>query len=137
MKARYVTHRFGLPTACLSVALALAGCGGGGGGGSSNTTDDAVYAVPTCVGRGPGVAMLSWTPPTVNNDGSPTIIKEYRIYCEGSRGGPLQAFTVQPPATTFLVTGLPVGTHHFALTAVSITGGESDFSNVETKIVSP
>jgi hypothetical protein len=37
--------------------------------------------------------------------------------------------------TSVLVDGLPVGTVYFAVTALSVSGAESAFSNIESKTI--
>lgn len=80
-----------------------------------------------------GTADLSWVPPTTNEDGSPATITAFNIYAGTSATSLLKIAIVDASQTTFTVNGLPVGTHYFAVTAVG--GGESQFSNVESKTI--
>jgi hypothetical protein len=86
---------------------------------------------------GSGTAVLSWTPPTTNTDGSPADLVGFNIYA-GDSASDLQFQTmVSALDTTFVVENLPTGTYFFAVTAVSVTGAESGFSNIESKTISP
>ena len=107
--------------------VAMVGCDGGGG------DSDAVGAQ---FGGGMGTAVLSWTPPVANNDGSPVDLMGFVIYV-GSSPQDLHAVRmVSAIDTTVLIDNLPVGTYYFAVSAVSISGAESALSNIESKIVS-
>jgi hypothetical protein len=84
-----------------------------------------------------GSALLTWTPPTQNNDGSAlTNLAGYRIYWGPSRGRYTSSVTVNNPGlTSYLVDQLTPATWYFALTAVNSAGTESAFSNVASKTV--
>jgi hypothetical protein len=59
----------------------------------------------------------------------------FKIYT-GTSAGNLQFRTIVGVLdTTTVVDKLATGTHFFAVTAVSVTGAESGFSNVETKAI--
>lgn len=100
-------------------------CTGAGGSASRSVT--------VTVQAQTGTADLSWVPPTTNEDGSPATITAFNIYAGTSAGSLLKIATVGASQTTFTVNGLPAGTHYFAVTAVSDTGAESLFSNIESK----
>jgi len=107
---------------CL-LCLALASCSGDRDSGSSVTSDL-------------GSVELSWAPPTTDTNGAPIELMSIRIYI-GTSAADLQfRTTVDGLETTTVVDKLETGTHFFAISAVSITGAESDFSNVVSKIVS-
>jgi hypothetical protein len=80
-----------------------------------------------------GTADLSWIAPTTNEDGSPLALASFNIY-QGTSPSSLQKIdSVAAAQLTYTVNGLATGTHYFAVTAVSDTGAESTFSNVENK----
>jgi hypothetical protein len=84
---------------------------------------------------GLGTAVLSWTPPTTNTDGSPVDLAGFKIYA-GTSSGNLQFRTmVSALDTTIVVDNLAEGTYFFAVTAVSKTGAESGFSNIASKTI--
>jgi hypothetical protein len=84
---------------------------------------------------GTGAAVLSWSPPVSNTDGSPVDLMGFMIY-QGTSSGNLQAVRVVSTIdTTTVIDNLLPGTHFFAVTAVSVTGAESSFSNVESKTI--
>jgi hypothetical protein len=71
--------------------------------------------------------------PTTNEDGSPLTVASFNIYAGSSPASLQKIVSVGAGETTFTVTGLAAGTHYFAVTAVSTTGAESTFSNIESK----
>jgi hypothetical protein len=84
-----------------------------------------------------GSAELSWVPPTENTDSSVNIsLAGYRIY-SGNAGGALQLVRTINGAdvTNAVVDGLASGTHYFAVTAFSILGVESEFSDILSKTI--
>lgn len=122
----------------LAVALLLAAMTGCGGGSSNlGTPQPLPAAVPgsSCDGSGTGVAVLSWDPPTTNEDDSPVDLVEFRIFCATNGVNPRWAYTAGPLDTQIVIKDLPEGTHYFSITAVSRTGVQSDFSNVEVKTI--
>jgi hypothetical protein len=84
-----------------------------------------------------GSAMLSWTPPTQNSDGSPlTNLAAYRVHFGTASGSYPNMTTVNNPGiATFVVDQLTPATWHFVVTAVNASGVESTFSNAATKTV--
>ncbi|HEX6723448.1 MAG TPA: putative Ig domain-containing protein, partial [Burkholderiaceae bacterium] len=84
-----------------------------------------------------GSALVSWTAPTTNTDGSTlTNLASYRVLYGRSSGSLDQIVTVNNPGlTSYTVENLALGTWYFAVVAVNTTGGESDMSNVATKTV--
>ena len=85
-----------------------------------------------------GSALLSWSAPTQNSDGTPlTDLAGYRLHSGCSQSGQYE----RPPVTVGLVTshtltGLSdVGTCYFAATALDTSGGESAFSNQAQKVM--
>jgi len=103
-------------------------CIGAGGSASQSVT---VSVEP----QGNGMADLFWTAPTTNEDGSPLTLASFNVY-KGTSSNNLQKIgSVGAGQTAFTATGLAAGTHYFAVTAVSDTGAESAFSNVESKTI--
>jgi hypothetical protein len=91
----------------------------------------------TCT-EGSASAVLTWTPPTQNTDGSAlTNLASYKIYHAATSSGVATATptTVTAPATTYTVTGLAAGTRHFGIKAVNAAGIESDMSNLASKAI--
>jgi hypothetical protein len=82
-----------------------------------------------------GTADLSWIAPQTNEDGSPVTLTGFNIYQGSSATSLSKIATVGASTITFTATNLPAGTHFFAVTAVSDTGAESVFSNVESKTI--
>jgi hypothetical protein len=78
-------------------------------------------------------AMLSWTAPANNTDGStPADLSGYKVYfgtSSGTYGAPINVGNV----TSYTVTGLGSGTYYFAVTAYNTSGDESGFSNEVSK----
>jgi hypothetical protein len=84
---------------------------------------------------GSGTAVLSWAPPTTNTDGSPVDLVGFNIYAGTSSGNLQFRTTVGALDTTIVVDNLAAGTYFFAVTAVSVTGAESGFSNIASKTI--
>ena len=88
-----------------------------------------------------GEAVLTWTAPTQNTDGTPlTDLAGFKIYLGQVQGGPypVSVDIPDPAATTFTVPGLTDGvTYYFVSTAYNsaATVQESDFSNEATKTI--
>jgi putative Ig domain-containing protein len=84
-----------------------------------------------------GSAQISWVAPTTNTDGSAlTNLSGYRVLYGRDSGSLDQSVDVTNPGlTTYRVENLAVGTWFFAVVALNSAGGESDMSNVATKIV--
>lgn len=83
-----------------------------------------------------GTANLSWTPPTLNTDGSPLVdLASYRVSwaCGTS---PAQILSIPSPASTHQLSGLPDGvTCRFMVAAVNAAGVVSAWSNEATKVM--
>jgi len=95
-------------------------------------------AEAACEEPGLGEALLGWTPPTQNEDGSQlTDLTSYEIWngCEQSRSYDTVE-VVLAPAVCHTVTGLPdTGTCYFAAKATNSEGVSSVFSNEATKLM--
>lgn len=85
-----------------------------------------------------GSALLSWTPPTENTDGSPlTNLNGYKVYWGPSAGSYSNTVTLnnQPGLSSYVVDNLTPGTWFFVVTALSTSGVESQFSNAASKTI--
>jgi hypothetical protein len=84
-----------------------------------------------------GSATLSWTPPTLNEDGSPlTNLKGYRVYY-GTSSSNLSTVLDIPTAgvATAVIENLSPATWYFALKAYNTSNVESSLSNVASKTI--
>jgi hypothetical protein len=106
-------------------AVVSASCGGGSSS-DANTP---------FIGDGTGEAVLSWSPPTTNTDGSSVDLMGFRIYAGETPTNLQPALFVDAIDTTAVISGLATGTYYFAVTAVGISGAESVFSNIENKTI--
>jgi hypothetical protein len=78
---------------------------------------------------------LSWTPPTENTDGTPlTNLSGYKIYYGTSAAALTNSITVSTAGVSMhVVEDLTPATWYFAITAMTASGEESNFSNVAYK----
>jgi hypothetical protein len=151
--------KVGLIFGAALVSVVLAGCGGGDDDAPaavSSTPAPSTPPVPTAsdstpsvaadsgasaVGNGaaasggvivaavPGTTTLSWTPPTMNADGTPLSLSGYRIYWGQQAGYYTNSVTLDNPGLTrYVVEQLSPATWYFVATALS-PRGESEFSN--------
>ncbi len=86
-----------------------------------------------------GSATLSWVAPVARTDGSPLALSQlngYRVY-SGESANELEklAEITDYTTTSYMVSGLTVGTHYFAVTAVDVNGIESDYSEIGHKVI--
>jgi hypothetical protein len=125
-------------------AAALAGCGGGGSSGGtatgSGTTTPPITPAPTPTPTPPAVtgsAELTWTTPTLNEDGTPlTNLAGYKVHYGQSAGALTKALDVPTPSTTTAkIDGLQAGTWYFSLTSYTNTGVESAPTGVVWKTI--
>jgi hypothetical protein len=82
-----------------------------------------------------GTAVVTWMPPTANEDGSPlTNLAGYKIHWGPESGDYLNTVTIQNPGiTTYVVENLVPGTYFFATSAFNSLGAESTYSNEAMK----
>ena len=111
----------------------LGGCAQGGGGGSSDSGDSDSSILP----RGDGTALISWTPPTQNTDGSAlTDLAGYRIRYGTSPGNYSATITLNGSGlTSYLVENLGVSDWYFAMTAFNSSGIDSSYSSEVYKAI--
>ena len=116
----------------IPIALALSACGGSESVISEG--DDGSATVPK---------RISWTPPTLNTDGTQTDLSKYRLYYgpdQGSLGALLDIDSEGVAITSYVFSTVELetlasllsrnSTHVFALTAISSRNIESSFSNL-------
>ena len=96
---------------------------------------------PLCEKSAPcGTATVSWTPPSLNSDGTENrSLVGYRVYYDRrsrqSHGGDYLGVVDVGPVTTHTIHGLPLGRHYFTVTTYDHFGRESDFSVEKSKII--
>jgi hypothetical protein len=125
--------------ALMTVVLTACGGGGGDGGGSASTSAAPSAAAPpssgekaplTGVASAKGATTLSWTPPTMNEDGTPLKLTGYRIYWGLAADNLTSSVTLDNPGLTrYVIEQLKPATWYFVATALS-SDGESEPSNV-------
>ena len=107
--------------------------------GSEAATTSPTNHEPALSGLPPssGTAMLSWTAPTLNTDGTPlTDLGGYRVYHGVDPALLTDVRTLVGTATTgYQFNSLPSGTHYFAVTAYNLNGIESVLSSVGPKTI--
>lgn len=79
---------------------------------------------------------LSWTAPTLYEDGSPlNDLAGYTIHYGRQSGNYTSTINVDNPSvTTYVVDNLSSGAYFFAAKSFNVNGVESDFSNEATKV---
>lgn len=84
-----------------------------------------------------GSVTLSWTPPTLNTDGTAlTNLAGYHIVYGTSATTLTQTIEVANPGiSTYIVNGLSAGSWYFAVRSVNSTGAESANSNTASKVI--
>jgi hypothetical protein len=98
------------------------GTGTGSGGGTTSTT---------------GSATVSWTPPTLNTNGSAlTNLAGYTInYGTSSSNLSTEVKVSTIGVTSYVIDNLPAGTYYFGVTAYSSSGQTSAVSNIASKTI--
>jgi hypothetical protein len=113
-------------------------CTGPGGQGSGSTTVTVSPPPPPPPPPPPsGTATLTWTPPSLNTDGSAADnLTGFRIYFGTSPTNLTQSLDVAGPmVTTYTVTGLASGTVYFAVSAMNSLGVVGVKTNVVSKVI--
>jgi hypothetical protein len=84
-----------------------------------------------------GSAILSWSPPTQNTNGTTlTNLTGYRIRWGTTQGTyPNSVLINNASARTYTVSNLAAGRWYFVITAVNSSGTESPYSNAVSKLV--
>ncbi len=116
----------------------LAACSGGAGVDAPAINGAARVDAPVSNGAGPtNVAVLSWTPPTKNRDGTPLLdLSGYKIYIRPAEGSYTELIDLSNLAlTTYVVDNLAPGTYFFYIAAYDSAGVPSDGSNAVSKTI--
>lgn len=139
----------------LFAASGVAACGGGGENGGSVTAPPVAPPIPSPPVPAPpspaptppppappapppsGSATLTWTPPTLNSDGSAaTDLTGFRIYFGTNAANLTQSVDVAgATVTSHVITGLSLGTYYFAVVAINSLGVLSNRTNVVSKVI--
>ncbi len=84
-----------------------------------------------------GSALLTWTPPTENTDGSPLVdLASYRVYYGTNQDHlNMQIDLPNPGLSSYVVENLTPATYYFVITAINSIGLESDASNMVSKTI--
>ena len=81
-------------------------------------------------------ALISWSVPTQNTDGSPlTDLTSFRLYYGQASGNYTSTVEISDPTATSYVLELQPGTYYFSLTAFNAAGEQSDFSTEQIKVI--
>jgi len=80
---------------------------------------------------------VTWTPPTLNTDGSAaTDLTGFRIYYGTSASNLAQSIDVAgATVTSYVVTGLAAGTYYFAVSAINAAGVLSVRTNLVSTVI--
>jgi hypothetical protein len=111
--------------AVIVLTAVLAACGG------DEEAAESQAPLPT----GTGSALLSWTPPLQNSDGTALLnLTGYRIYWGTSPGNYSKSVTIGANLSSYVIEQLAPARYYFVATAISPMG-ESAYSNEVTKLV--
>ena len=140
----------GIATAALMMTLAACGGGGGSGGSTSAAVPPASVAPIPPVNPAPvdppptnpppatsGTAELTWTAPTLNEDGTPlTNLAGYKVRYGQTPGALSQVRDIANPATTSVtIEGLSSGTWYFTVASYTNAGVESAPTGAVSKTI--
>ena len=103
-----------------------------GAGGSANDTINVTVVLNSI-----GTALISWTPPTENTDGSPlTDLAGYKIYYGTTPGNYGIPITINNPGlSSYLVENLASSNWYFVMAAFNSSGIESSYSAEVSKTI--
>ena len=109
---------------CIAFTIYLSGCAQSGGSGDDSSGSFSVAP------RGDGTALVSWTPPTENTDGSPlTDLSGFKVRYGTSPGSYSETRTINNPGlSSYLVENLGAADWYFVMTAFNSSGIESSYS---------
>ena len=126
------TSRLGAGIATAALMMTLAACSGGGGAGSSTSAAaPPASAAPITPANPPpassGIAELTWTAPTQNEDGTAlTNLGGYKVRYGQAPGTLSEVRDIANPATTSVtIEGLSSGTWYFTVASYTNAGVES------------
>jgi hypothetical protein len=96
----------------------------------------AVFSVAV-QGFATGSATLSWSPPSVNSDGTPlTNLSGYKVYWGTTQGSYSNSvYLSNPGLTSYVIGNLVPGTYYFTAKAVTAAGLESSFGGIARKTI--
>ena len=120
-----------LRASLIAVIVALFGCGG------AATTTDTTPTPPASTGNNTtGSAILAWSAPTTNVDGTPlTDLAGFKVYYGTTPG--VYTSIVVGAVTSYNVVGLTKGQiYYFTVTAYDSSGYESDYAAMVSKLIS-
>ncbi|MEJ2692713.1 MAG: fibronectin type III domain-containing protein [Candidatus Thiodiazotropha sp.] len=102
---------------------------------SSGTTTESIDVVITMSGN--GTALVSWTPPTENTDGSVlTDLAGYKIYYGATSNNYTEVVSIDNPGlSSYQINNLTAADWYFVVTAVNSSDVESSFSNEVSKTI--
>jgi hypothetical protein len=91
----------------------------------------------TAAGTATGSATLRWTPPTLNEDGTPIEnLSGYRVYYGTSTSNLNRVLNIAGAGvTSAVIQNLTPATWYFALKAYNAANVESSFSNIASKTI--
>lgn len=117
----------------LSPSITLPSGSGGPSPGGSPVSSPSPLPSPICDDQ----AVLSWTPPTENTDGSAlTNLAGFNVYYGNSSGSYFTSIELMNPSTaTYTITDMDPGTYYFSITAENATGTESAYSSEAVKVL--
>jgi hypothetical protein len=104
----------------------------------SNTVPLPTFSITVvAAGTATGSATLRWTPPTLNEDGTPiSNLAGYRVYYGTSTGNLNRVLTIPGAAvTSAVIQSLTPATWYFALKAYNSANIESSLSNIASKTI--
>lgn len=98
-------------------------------------TTPKAYAL-ICTWPGQTSALLTWTPPTTNTDGTPlTNLAGYRINWGTAADARTSVVQVAANVSTHTISNLAAGTWYFGVKAFTTQGAESASSNVVSRVL--
>jgi hypothetical protein len=102
---------------------------------SSGTTTESIDVAITMSGN--GTALVSWTPPTENTDGSVlTDLAGYKIYYGATSNNYTEVVSIDNPGlSSYQINNLTAADWYFVVTAVNSSDVESSFSNEVSKTI--
>jgi hypothetical protein len=105
--------------------------------GTNRTSLPSFSIAVNAVGTSNGSATLSWTPPTLNTNGTAlTNLAGYRIYYGTSPSTLTRTVTLNSAGLTrYVISDLSAATWYFSIRAYTTTGSESVNSNTVSKVV--
>lgn len=121
----------GTPTAAGTHAGIVISVSDGNGGTAS------LSAFTITVASATGSAVLTWTAPTLNSDGTPlTDLTGYKVYYGTNPTSLTTSVSIANGTTSATIPNLATGvTYYFAIASLSASGGEGNRSNVASKTI--